>query len=64
MGLMQPSGRGVIIYQTNSSFQTVTLDGGEFRSLAGEFNGLRQIPEEMWDTMEQMIRGTNKKSKL
>ena len=50
--------------QTNSSFQTVTLDGGEFRSLAGEFNGLRQIPEEMWDTMEQMIRGTNKKSKL
>ena len=42
----------------------MTLDGGEFRSLAGEFNGLRQIPEEMWDTMEQMIRGTNKKSKL
>merc|ERR1719507_2037855 len=41
--------------------ETVTLDGGEFRSLAGEFNGLRQIPEEMWDTMEQMIRGSNKK---
>ena len=43
--------------------QTVTLDGGEFRSLAGEFNGLRQIPEEMWDMMEKMIRDSNKKQK-
>ena len=41
----------------------MTLDGGEFRSLAGEFNGLRQVPEEMWDMMEKMIRGSNKKEK-
>ncbi|TRY61436.1 hypothetical protein TCAL_02149 [Tigriopus californicus] len=44
--------------------ETVTLDGGEFRSLAGEFNKLRMVPQEQWDTLEQMIRSTNKKSKL
>ena len=44
-------------------FQTITLDGGEFRSLAGEFNKLRMVPPEMWDMMEKMIRSTNKKSK-
>ena len=45
-------------------FQTITLDGGEFRSLAGEFNKLRMVPPEMWDMMEKMIRSTNKKSKV
>jgi len=44
--------------------ETVTLDGGEFRSMAGEFNKLREIPQEMWDMMEKMIRSTNKKSKV
>merc|ERR1712020_121617 len=44
--------------------ETVTLDGGEFRSMAGEFNKLREIPQEMWDMMEKMIRSTNKKSKM
>merc|ERR1719232_1567076 len=44
--------------------ETVTLDGGEFRSLAGEFNKLREVPNESWDMLEQMIRGTNKKSKM
>jgi len=43
--------------------ETVTFDGGEFRSLAGEFNKLRKVPKEMWDMMEQMIRTSNKKSK-
>ena len=47
-----------------NSFQTITLDGGEFRSLAGEFNKLRMVPPEMWDMMEKMIRSTNKKSKV
>merc|ERR1719266_3183407 len=42
---------------------TITLDGGEFRSLAGEFNKLREVPKEAWDMMEKMIRSTNKKSK-
>jgi len=43
--------------------ETVTLDGGEFRNLAGEFNKLRKITPEQWDFMEQIIRGKNKKSK-
>merc|ERR1711962_419256 len=43
--------------------ETVTFDGGEFRSLAGEFNQLRKVPKEMWDMMEQMIRSSNKKQK-
>jgi len=44
--------------------ETVTLDGGEFRALAGEFNKLRMITDEQWDFMEQLIRSTNKKSKM
>ena len=32
--------------------------------MAGEFNKLREIPQEMWDMMEKMIRSTNKKSKM
>jgi len=43
--------------------ETVTLDGGEFRMLAGEFNKLRKITPDQWDMMEQLIRGKNKKSK-
>ena len=43
--------------------ETVTLDGGEFRGLAGEFNKLKQITNDQWDIMESIIRDTNKKSK-
>jgi len=43
--------------------ETVTLDGGEFRGLAGEFNKLMEVPMESWDMLEKMIRSTNKKSK-
>jgi len=43
--------------------ETVTLDGGEFRNLAGEFNKLRKITPDQWDMMEQIIRGKNKASK-
>ena len=43
--------------------ETVTLDGGEFRQLAGEFNKLQKITPEQWYFMEQIIRSTNKKSK-
>merc|ERR1740131_742263 len=44
--------------------ETVTLDGGEFRALAGEFSNLKEVTPEQWDMMEAMIRGTNKKSKM
>jgi len=51
-------------YATWINADTITLDGGEFRSLAGEFNKLRTVPNEAWDMIEQMIRATNKKSKV
>ena len=41
----------------------MTLDGGEFRQLAGEFNKLRKITPEQWDLMEEIIRGKNTKSR-
>lgn len=44
-------------------FQTITFDGGEFRSLAGEFNKLTKVTEEQWDMMEKIIRSSNKKEK-
>lgn len=43
--------------------ETVTLDGGEFRCLAGEFNKLLKVTPEQWDMMEAVIRSSNKKSK-
>ena len=46
-----------------SFLQTIVFDGGEFRSLAGEFNKLRVVTPEMWDGLEKMIRSTNKKQK-
>lgn len=40
--------------------EVVTLDGGEWLQGAGQFNMLSQIPEDMWDMLEQMIRATKK----
>lgn len=36
--------------------EVVTIDGGEWLQGAGEFNMLEQIPSEMWDMLEQMIK--------
>ncbi|XP_054241419.1 2,4-dienoyl-CoA reductase [(3E)-enoyl-CoA-producing], mitochondrial [Indicator indicator] len=36
----------------------VRMDGGEFVSMAGEFNDLRKVTKEQWDIMEAMIRKT------
>lgn len=41
--------------------EVITIDGGEWLKGAGQFNLLDQIPEEMWDMLESMIR--SKKSK-
>jgi len=41
--------------------EVVTLDGGEWLKGAGQMNMLEDIPQEMWDMLEQMIRA--KKSK-
>jgi len=43
--------------------ETITLDGGEFRCLAGEFSKLRMVSDEQWDMMEAMIRNKNKSKK-
>ena len=42
---------------------TITFDGGEFNALAGEFNMLRQVPDEHWDMMAAAIKKNNKKQK-
>uniref|UniRef100_A0A6Q2X6D6 2,4-dienoyl-CoA reductase [(3E)-enoyl-CoA-producing], mitochondrial n=1 Tax=Esox lucius TaxID=8010 RepID=A0A6Q2X6D6_ESOLU len=36
----------------------IRMDGGEYVSLAGEFNDLRKVTKEQWAMMETMIRGT------
>jgi len=36
--------------------EVITIDGGEWLKGAGEFNMLEEIPEEMWDVLEVMIR--------
>ncbi|MEN9929034.1 MAG: putative 2,4-dienoyl-CoA reductase [Bacteroidota bacterium] len=36
--------------------EVVTIDGGEWLQGAGEFNMLEQIPPEMWDMLEAMIK--------
>ena len=41
--------------------EVVVIDGGEWLQGAGQFNILEQIPPEMWDMLEAMIK--NKGSK-
>lgn len=41
--------------------EVITIDGGEWLKGAGEFNLLEDIPQEMWDQLEAMIRATKKK---
>ncbi len=36
--------------------EVVTIDGGEWLQGAGEFNMLEDIPQEMWDMLEAMIK--------
>lgn len=48
-------------YSAYVNGEVVTIDGGEWLQGAGEFNHLDQIPSPMWDMIEQMVRGANKK---
>ncbi|MEX1382330.1 SDR family oxidoreductase [Lutibacter sp.] len=41
--------------------EVITIDGGEWLKGAGEFNMLEEIPKEMWDMLEAMIRSKKKK---
>ena len=36
--------------------EVITIDGGEWLKGAGQFNLLEQVPEEMWDMLEAMIK--------
>lgn len=36
----------------------IRMDGGEYVSMAGEFNELTKVTKEQWDMMEAMIRST------
>lgn len=36
--------------------EVITIDGGEWLQGAGQFNGLEAIPNELWDSFEQMTR--------
>jgi len=40
--------------------EVITIDGGEWLKGAGEFNMLEEIPDEMWDMLEAMIRNKKK----
>ncbi len=41
--------------------EVITIDGGEWLKGAGQFNLLEDIPEEMWDMLENMIRAKKNK---
>lgn len=40
--------------------EVITIDGGEWLKGAGQFNLLDQIPEELWNQLEAMIRAKKK----
>jgi len=40
--------------------EVITIDGGEWLKGAGQMNMLEEIPQEMWDMLEQMIRAKKK----
>jgi len=41
--------------------EVITIDGGEWLKGAGQMNMLEEVPQEMWDMLEQMIRSKKKK---
>ncbi|XP_041650435.1 2,4-dienoyl-CoA reductase, mitochondrial [Cheilinus undulatus] len=45
-------------YATWMSGAVIRFDGGEYVSMAGEFNELKRVTPEQWKMMEAMIRGT------
>ena len=47
-------------YSAYINGEVITIDGGEWLKGAGEFNMLEEIPKEMWDMLEMMIRAKKK----
>ncbi len=48
-------------YSAYINGEVITIDGGEWLKGAGQMNLLEQIPEEMWDALENMIKARGKK---
>ncbi|WP_031429220.1 SDR family oxidoreductase [Flavimarina sp. Hel_I_48] len=44
--------------------EVVTIDGGEWLEGAGQFNILQDIPEELWDQLEEMIKGKKNRDRV
>ena len=44
--------------------EVITIDGGEWLKGAGEFNGLDQVPNELWDAMEISRKKSGSKAKM
>lgn len=40
--------------------EVITIDGGEWLQGAGQLSGLEAIPEDMWDSLEQMTRKSDR----
>ena len=47
-------------YSSFINGEVITIDGGEWLKSGGEFNWLDSVPNEMWDEIEQSIRGAKK----
>lgn len=45
-------------YASWVSGAVIRMDGGEYVSIAGEFNDLRKVSKEQWEMLEAMIRST------
>lgn len=45
-------------YASWVSGAVIRMDGGEYVSMAGEFNELKRVTNEQWSMLEAMIRGT------
>ncbi len=41
--------------------EVITIDGGEWLQGAGQFNLLEQVPTELWDMLEMMIKSKGNK---
>ena len=48
-------------YSAYVNGEVMTIDGGEWLKGAGEFNLLEEVPNEMWDMLEAMIRAKKNK---
>ncbi len=49
---------GILAYVNG---EVITIDGGEWLKGAGQMNLLEEVPEQMWDMLEMMIRSKKNK---